>query len=96
MEEDGNVKDQYDNTNDDDKWNEFRKRYKDCDNKIALEVSTTGKYVARKLMDMGFNVHMANTSQIALIFKTVKKNDKEDSYKLAKLLRLGELPEVHL
>ena len=96
MEEDGNVKDQYDNTNDDDKWNEFRKRYKDCDNKIALEVSTTGKYVARKLMDMGFNVHMANTSRISLIFKTVKKNDKEDSYKLAKLPRLGELPAVHL
>ena len=29
-------------------------------------------------------------------FLTAKKNDKEDSYKLAKLLRLKELPEVHL
>ena len=33
---------------------------------------------------------------ISLIFNTGKKNDKEDSYKLAKLLRLGELPEFHL
>ncbi|GEM_PF-4473087 len=28
------------------------------------------------------------------LLNTAKKNDKEDSYKLAKLLRLGELPEV--
>ncbi|MEM3553945.1 MAG: transposase [Candidatus Bathyarchaeia archaeon] len=34
--------------------------------------------------------------KIALIFNTSKKNDREDSYKLAKLLRLNELPEVHL
>ena len=34
--------------------------------------------------------------KLALIFNTARKNDREDSYKLAKLLRLGELPEVHL
>ena len=39
---------------------------------------------------------MANTSKVSLIFKTIKKNDKEDSYKLAKLLLLGELPEVRI
>jgi transposase len=39
---------------------------------------------------------MADPSTLALIFRTAKKNDREDSYKLAKLLRLGELPEVHL
>ena len=39
---------------------------------------------------------MANTSKVSLIFKTIKKNDREDSYKLAKLLRLGELPEVRI
>ena len=28
------------------------------------------------------------------LLNTAKKNDKEDSYKLAKPLRLGELPEM--
>ena len=63
---------------------------------IALEVSTTGKYVARMLRDIGLSVHIADPIRLALIFNTAKKNDKEDSYKLAKLLRLQELPEVHL
>jgi len=41
-------------------------------------------------------VHLADPEKIALVFHSPKKNDREDSYKLAKLLRLGELPEVHL
>ena len=48
------------------------------------------------MRDMGFSVHMADPSKLPLIFNTSRKNDREDSYKLAKLLRLGELPEVHL
>ncbi|MFG1449692.1 MAG: transposase [Thermoplasmataceae archaeon] len=61
-----------------------------------MEVSTSGKYVARKLRDIGFPLHLADPSKLSLISDTGKKNDKEDSYKLAKLLRLGEMPEVHL
>ncbi|WMT50367.1 MAG: transposase [Thermoplasmatales archaeon] len=38
----------------------------------------------------------ADPSKLPLIFNTEKKNDREDSYKLAKLLRLGELSEVYL
>ncbi|MEM4137004.1 transposase [Metallosphaera sp.] len=41
-------------------------------------------------------MHIADPARKALIFNTSKKNDREDSYKLAKLLRLNELPEVHL
>ena len=63
---------------------------------IALEVSTSGKYIARKLRDMGFLVHLADPSNLSLIFMTAKKNDKEDSYKPAKLLRLKGLPEVDI
>ena len=37
---------------------------------------------------MGFAVHIADPIRLSLIFMTAKKNDKEDSYKLAKLLRL--------
>ena len=51
-------------TNNDEKWNEFKIHYIEMNSEIALEVSTTGKYVASKLRDMGFAVHMANTSQI--------------------------------
>ena len=48
------------------------------------------------LRDLGFFVHLADPVKLALIFNTAKKIDREDSYKLAKLLRLQELPEVHL
>ena len=63
---------------------------------IALEISTSGKYVARLLRDMGFSVHLEDVMKLSLIFNSSKKNDREDSHQLAKLLRLGELPEVHL
>ena len=73
-----------------------RGRYLSMEPEISLEVSTSGKYIARKLREMGFSIHLADPSKLFLIFNTGKKNDREDSYKLAKLLRLGGLPEVHL
>ena len=41
-------------------------------------------------------MHLADPAKLTLIFKSAKKNDREDSYKLAKLLRLGDFPEVHI
>lgn len=38
----------------------FRERYLSTKSEIALEVSTTGKYVARKLKDMQSPVHLAD------------------------------------
>ena len=96
MKENGNISEQYEIENKDESWNAFRDRYLEVRPEIALEVSTTGKYVARLLRDMGMKAHIADPVKLALIFNTTKKNDREDSYKLAKLLRLGELPEVHL
>ena len=96
MEENGHMKNQYEIVNEESAWTEFRERYLSMQPEISLEVSTSGKHVARKLKDMGFSVHLADPSKLSLIFMTAKKNDKEDSYKLAKLLRLKELPEVHL
>lgn len=92
----GTIGQQFRMGNNTDSWNEFMERYLYLEPEIALEVSTTGKYCTRMLRDMGFSVHMADPVKLSLIFNTSKKNDKEDSYKLAKLLRLGELPEVHL
>ena len=96
LREDGSINEQYEIANSEESWMEFRSRYLHLKPEIALEVSTSGKYVARTLRDMGFSVHPADPVKLALIFNTAKKNDREDSYKLAKLLRLGELPEVHL
>ncbi len=90
------MKEQYEIVNGESEWAEFRERYLSMQPEISLEVSTSGKYIARKLRDMGFSVHLADPSKLPLIFNTGKKNDREDSYKLAKLLRLGALPEVHL
>ena len=96
MKEDGSIGEQYEIRNEEESWNEFKKRYLSVKPEIALEVSTTGKYVARLLRDYGFSIHLADPVKLALIFNTSKKNDREDSYKLAKLLRLNELPEIHL
>ena len=96
LKEDGNIIEQYEFKNREESWIEFRKRYMALNPEIALEISSSGKYVARMLRDMGFSVHLADAMKLALIFNSSKKNDKEDSYNLAKLLRPGELPEVHL
>ena len=96
MEEDGTIRENYEIENSEESWNKFVERYLSTKPEIALEQSTSGKYVARLLRDKGFSVHIADPVKLALIFNSPKKSDKEDSYKLAKLLRLGELPEVYL
>ena len=96
MEEDGTVRENYEIENSEESWNKFVERYLSTKPEIALEQSTSGKYVARLLRDKGFSVHIAGPVKLALIYNSPKKSDREDSYKLAKLLRLGELPEVHL
>ncbi|MGC8562673.1 MAG: IS110 family transposase [Thermoplasmata archaeon] len=96
MEEDGSVRDNYEIENSEEAWNTFTERYISVKPEIALEQSTSGKYVARLLRDRGFSIHLTDPVKLSLIYNSPKKSDKEDSYKLAKLLRLGELPEVHL
>ena len=96
MEEDGTIRENYEIENSEEAWNAFTERYLSMKPEIALEQPTSGKYVARLLRDKGFSVHIADPVKLALIYISPKKGDKEDSYKLAKLLRLGELPEVHL
>lgn len=76
MKEDGSISEQYEIGNDRDAWITFRERYLSEKPKIALEVSSSGKYVTRLLIDMGFPVHMANPIELALIFKSAKKNDR--------------------
>ena len=96
MEEDGTVRENYEIENSEESWNKFVERYLSTKPEIALEQSTSVKYGARLLRDKGFSVHIAGPVKLALIYNSPKKSDKEDSYKLAKFLRMGELPEVHL
>ena len=49
--------------------------------------------------EVGCEVVLLNPSQIALIYRSLKKNDKEDALKLARLVQKygnGELPKVEL
>ena len=64
MEENGEVKEQYEILNDESAWTEFRERYLSKEPEISLEVSTSGTYIARKLRDMGFSVHLADPSKL--------------------------------
>lgn len=96
MEEDCSVTENYEVENGEVARNAFEERYSSLKQEIALEQSTSGKCVARLLRNKVFSVHLADPAKLALTFNSSKKNDKEDSYKLAKLLRMGELPEVNL
>ncbi len=72
----------------------FKEKYMELKTDIALEMSTSGKYVATLLRDMGFSIHIADPANLALIFKSSRKNDKEDSYKLAKIIRLNDCKRI--
>jgi len=96
MEKDGKITEQYEMKNAEESWNKFVGKYLLEMPEIALEASTSGKYVARILRNAGFSVYIADPKKLALIFKSSKKNDKSDSEKLAKLLRLNEFPEAYL
>ena len=58
MEDNGDVKEQYEISNDESAWAWFRERYHSMEQEISLEASTSRKYVARKLRDMDFSVHL--------------------------------------
>ncbi len=76
MGEDGRIVEQYEMLNTDEEWRKFREKYIELKPDIAMEMSTSGKYVARLLRDMGFSIHIADPANLALIFKSSRKNDK--------------------
>ena len=54
MEEDGAVRENYEIDNSEESWNRFTEKYLSIKPEIALEQSTSGKYVARLLRSKGF------------------------------------------
>jgi transposase len=55
---------------------------------VALEAGTHSAWMSRVLRGLGFEVVVANPRQVALIAKSVKKNDRMDAETLARLARL--------
>ena len=68
MMDDGKIGKQFRMLNDTSSWDEFRDHYLSLKPESSLEVSTSGKYIARMLRDMGFSIHMADPSRLSLIF----------------------------
>ena len=68
--------------------------------RVAIEVCSLAMVMAKEMKkEVGCEVVLLNPSQIALIYRSVKKNDKEDALKLARLVQKfsnEELPKVEL
>jgi transposase len=56
--------------------------------RIALEVGTHSPWVSRELAEMGHEVIVANAHRVKLITQSVKKNDRIDAERLARLARV--------
>ena len=68
--------------------------------RVAIEVCSLGMVMAKEIQkEVGCEVVLLNHSQLALIYHSLKKNDKEDALKLARLVQKytnEELPKVEL
>ena len=71
-----------------------------CTDRVAIEVCSLAMVMAKEMQnEVGCEVVLLNPSQIALIYRSLKKNDKEDALKLARLVQKytnEELPKVEL
>lgn len=63
---------------------------------ICFEASCGYGYLHDELAKRAASVQVAHPGQLRLIFRSKKKNDRVDASKLAKLLYLKEVPQVHV
>jgi transposase len=64
--------------------------------KAAFEVGVQSQWLASIVGPLAVEVQVANASRIPWLFRDGRKNDQLDARKLATLLRLDQLPRVHL
>jgi transposase len=62
----------------------------------AFEISGQAGYLYDHLVDCVESLKIVNPSKATWIYRTAKKNDRIDARKIAVLLRMGELPVVHM
>ena len=63
---------------------------------VCFEASTNYGWLYEQLADVAERVVVAHPARLKLIFKSRRKNDRLDAARLAKLLFLDEVPEVHV
>lgn len=64
--------------------------------RVAFEVGCQTQWVAKAVRPFAVELHVANAARIPWLFRDGRKNDRLDAKKLAILLALDQLPEVHL
>ena len=72
------------------------KPYRDSIAGIVVESTYNWYWLVDGLRDAGYQVHLANTAAIQQYEGLKYADDKSDARWLAKLLRLGQLPEGHI
>jgi transposase len=63
---------------------------------VAVEAGPCTGWAVDLLRTLEVEVHVANPYRVSLIAGDRRKSDRRDAKHLAKLLRLGELPEAHI
>jgi transposase len=63
---------------------------------ICFEASAGYGWLHERLAPLAEHVAVAHPGQLRLIFRSKAKHDRVDAQKLAKLLYLGEVPQVHV
>ena len=63
---------------------------------VCFEASTGYGWFYELLKTVAARVAVAHPGLLRLIFRSKQKNDRADALKLAKLLYIGEVPEVHV
>ena len=64
--------------------------------KVAFEVGTQAQWIASLVRPLAQEVQVANPSKVPWLFRDGRKNDRLDARKLAVLLYMDQLPQVHL
>ncbi|MFI5295485.1 MAG: IS110 family transposase [Thermodesulfovibrionales bacterium] len=63
---------------------------------IAIESTINWYWIVDGLMEAGYDVRLAHTLGLYMITGAKVKTDRRDAFKLAKLLRMGEIPEAYI
>jgi transposase len=63
---------------------------------IAIECTINWYWIVDGLKEMGYDVRLAHTLGLYMITGAKVKTDRRDAFKLARLLRMGELPESYI
>lgn len=74
---------------------EFLKPF-DNDLHIVIESTINWYWIVDGLAEAGYKVKLAHTLGLYMITGAKVKTDRRDAFKLAKLLRMGEIPEAYI